>query len=428
MPEILIHTLGCKVNQYESEAILEQFLDNGYSISQNEHADVIIINSCTVTAESDRKTRQLLHRARRNNPNAVIVLTGCMVQAFNDKSIELTDADILIGNTQTNLIYNKTLEYLNNGITDKKVLPHSKDENYCSLSIKNFSERTRAFMKIEDGCDRYCTYCIIPFARGKIRSRSLESIKKEASTLSAAGFKEIVLVGINLSSYGKGESFDICDAVETVAKTEGIERVRLGSLEPDLITDEMLKRLLAVKEFCPQFHLSLQSGCNSTLKRMNRHYDSEFYFDLVMRIRDIFDNPSITTDIMVGFPSENIEEFNESFEFVKKIAFAKAHIFSYSRREGTIASALKNQVTKAEKTVRSKLMQELCTKTEFIFLNSQLGRIEPVLFENLEDGFYVGYTKNYTKVFLKSDQNISGQIIFVKLCDIKNDGCLGELI
>lgn len=428
MPQILIYTLGCKVNQYESEAVLEQFLENGYTLSQNEFADVIVINSCTVTAESDRKTRQLLHRVRRKNPDSVIVLTGCMVQAFGEKSAELVDADILIGNTETSMIFEKTKKFIESGITNKIILPHSKTEDYCSLTIKNFSERTRAFMKIEDGCDRYCTYCIIPFARGRIRSRSLESIKKEAISLSSAGFKEIVLVGINLSSYGKGESFNLCDAVETVAKTDGIERVRLGSLEPDLISDEMLKRLFNIKEFCPQFHLSLQSGCDSTLKRMNRHYDSEFYFDLVTRIRNIFENASITTDIMVGFPSESDKEFNESSEFVKKVGFAKAHIFSYSRREGTVAAALKNQVLKSEKLTRSKHMQDLCAKSELTFLKTQLERIESVLFETFENGFFVGYTKNYTKVYLETKADIAGKIINVKLVDLKDDGCLGILV
>lgn len=427
MPKILIHTLGCKVNQYESEAILEQFLENGYSASQDKYADVIVINSCTVTAESDRKTRQLLHRTRRENPQSVIVLTGCMVQAFSEKSSNLSDADLLIGNTETNLIFTKTDEYIKNGISKKSVLPHTNTEEYSYISIKNFSERTRAFMKIEDGCDRYCTYCIIPFARGRIRSRKLDDIKLEAETLSASGFSEIVLVGINLSSYGKGENFNLVDAVETVAAVSGIQRVRLGSLEPDLLTDEMLKRLASIEEFCPQFHLSLQSGCDKTLKRMNRHYDSEFYYDLVIRIRNVFKNPSITTDIMVGFPSESNEEFKESYDFVKKVGFAKSHIFSYSRRDGTIAAALKNQVAKSEKLIRSKKMQDLTLTSEAEFLNSQLGLTESVLFETLENGYFVGYTPNYTKVFFKTDESVSGKILPIKLTEVKDGGCIGVL-
>lgn len=427
MPRILIHTLGCKVNQYESEAILEQFLENGYSLSENQFADVVVINSCTVTAESDRKTRQLLNRTRRENPDAVIILTGCMVQAFYKASAELNSADLLIGNTETDLIYKKTEDFIKNRIKPDEIIPHTKTEEYLGIKIENFSERTRAYMKIEDGCDRYCTYCIIPFSRGRIRSRNLTDIKAEAERLSKSGFKEVVLVGINLSSYGKGEDFDICDAVDTVSSVDGIMRVRLGSLEPDLITDEMLKRLSSNKKFCPQFHLSLQSGSSATLRRMNRHYDAEFYYDLVKRIRKVFPDSSITTDIMVGFAGETEEEFNESFEFVKKIGFAKAHIFSYSRRDGTIAAALKNQVSKAEKLVRSKKMLSLSSESEKTFLNNQIGKTFDVLFETLEDGFFVGYTPNYTKVFVKTDLSLSGKILKVKLTELKNDGCIGVL-
>lgn len=428
MPRILIHTLGCKVNQYESEAILEQFLENGYTLSVNRFADVIVINSCTVTAESDRKTRQLLNRTRRENPDSVIVLTGCMVQAFSKTSAELSGADLLVGNTETHLIYKKTEDFIKNRISQKDVLPHTKTEEYNRLTINNFSERTRAFMKIEDGCDRYCTYCIIPFARGRIRSRNLSDIKSETEKLALSGFSEIVLVGINLSSYGKGEDFNLCDAIETVASVDAIKRVRLGSLEPDLITDEMLLRLSKIDEFCPQFHLSLQSGSDATLKRMNRHYDSAFYFDLVCRIRNVFPDASITTDIMVGFAGETQEEFDKSYAFTQKVGFAKAHIFSYSRREGTIAAALKNQVTKAEKLIRSKKMLSLANTLEKSFLENQIGKYSEVLFETLEDGYYVGYTKNYTKVFVETDLEISGKILPVKLTALKKDGCLGVLV
>lgn len=428
MPNFSVHTLGCKVNQYESEAIIEQFLSEGYTLSSDSLADVIIINSCTVTAESDRKTRQILHRSRRENKNAVIVLTGCMVQAFSEKSAELVDADILIGNTETHLIFEKTKRYLENKETFKDIVAHTKDEEFCPLNINNFSDRTRAFMKIEDGCDRYCTYCIIPFARGRIRSRSLSSIKAEAENLANAGFNEIVLVGINLSSYGKFDDFNLTDAVKTVASVKGIKRIRLGSLEPDLITDDMLEILAAEEKFCPQFHLSLQSGSSTTLKRMNRHYDADFYYDLVKRIRKAFKNPSITTDIMVGFAGETEQEFNESLAFVEKIGFAKSHIFSYSRREGTVAAALKNQVSKQEKLYRSKKMIALTEKSEKEFLNSQLGTVQQVLFETQENGYFVGYTPNYTKVFLKSEKDISGKILETVLKELKNDGCLGELI
>ncbi len=428
MPTITIHTLGCKVNQYESQAILEQFLNNGYTEAKENSADVIVINSCTVTAESDRKTRQLLNRKRRNNPNSTIILTGCMVQAFPEKSAENLGADIIVGNTDTHRIFDIVTDFLNNKTTDFQIFPHQKDELFSPISINSFSERTRAFMKIEDGCDRYCTYCIIPFARGRVRSRSIEDISKEAERLARSGFSEIVLVGINLSSFGKDNGLNLCDAVDAASMPDGIKRVRLGSLEPDLITDDMLTRLSCNEKFCPQFHLSLQSGCDATLKRMNRHYDSDFYYDLVERIRKTFKNPSITTDIMVGFAGETEEEFEKSLEFVKKVGFAKAHIFCYSRREGTVAAALKSQITNKEKQTRSKVMAAVSEKNENDFLASEIGKCEYVLFETAENGYFVGYTPNYTKVSVKTDENLNGRILKVRLLELGNNGCIGNII
>ena len=428
MPTILLHTLGCKVNQYESQSIIEQFLNNGYTVSKDNTADIIIINSCTVTAESDRKTRQLLHRCRRENFESVIVLTGCMVQAFPDRTLEPNDADIIIGNTETHRLYEIVSVHLKSKTQFSLINKHTNNEIFSPLSVNDFSERTRAYMKIEDGCDRYCTYCIIPYARGRVRSRSLEDIKKEAERLGNAGFCEIVVVGINLSSYGKGENFNLCDAIDAICSVDKIKRVRLGSLEPDLITDEMLDRLASEEKFCPQFHLSLQSGCSSTLKRMNRHYDADFYYDLVTRIRNRFDNPSITTDIMVGFAGETEEEFCESIDFVEKVSFAKSHIFAYSRREGTIAATYQNQISNKEKQLRSKRMFSVTEKTEKKFLESQLEKTVPVLFETIEDGYFVGYSPNYTKVFVKSESNLNNKIIEVKLSELFKDGCLGEIV
>ncbi|MDD6479117.1 MAG: tRNA (N(6)-L-threonylcarbamoyladenosine(37)-C(2))-methylthiotransferase MtaB [Oscillospiraceae bacterium] len=428
MPTISIHTLGCKVNQYESQAILEQFLNNGYTEAKENSADVIVINSCTVTAESDRKTRQLLNRQRRINPNSTIILTGCMVQAFPQKSAENLGADIIVGNTDTHRIFDILTDFLNNKTTNFQIFPHQNDELFSPISINSFSERTRAFMKIEDGCDRYCTYCIIPFARGRVRSRSIEDISKEAERLARSGFAEIVLVGINLSSFGKDNGLNLCDAVDAASMPDGIKRVRLGSLEPDLITDDMLRRLSCNEKFCPQFHLSLQSGCDATLKRMNRHYDSDFYYDLVERIRKAFKNPSITTDIMVGFAGETEEEFEKSLEFVKKVGFAKAHIFCYSRREGTVAAALKSQITNKEKQTRSKIMAAVSEKNENDFLASQIGKCEYVLFETAENGCFVGYTPNYTKVSVKTDENLNGRILKVRLLELGNNGCIGNII
>ena len=423
---ILFHTLGCKVNQYETEVMREALLNLGHKSDKECPVDVVIINSCTVTAESDRKTRQLVRRMRREYPSAVIALTGCMVQAFPDKANNLTETDIVIGNRDISKIVDAIKNYQNNRIFE--VEEHKNGDIYNTIGLSSFNERTRAFMKIQDGCDRFCTYCIIPFARGRVRSRSISDIKAEAQRLADNGFCEIVLVGINLTSYGKGENFNLCDAVNAVCEVDGIKRVRLGSLEPDHITDEMLNRFKAQPKFCPQFHLSLQSGCDETLKRMNRHYDTAFYEDLVNRIRTTFLNASITTDIMVGFASESEEEFNKSIEFVKKIKFARAHIFAYSRRSGTIAAGLKNQVSNTEKQKRAHKMAQVTQKTETEFLQNQSGKVFPVLFETYSDGFAEGYTPNYTRVIVKTDKFVNGQIVDVLIENAKHDFCIGKIV
>ena len=422
---ILFQTLGCKVNQYETEAMREALLNLGHTNDKALPIDVVIINSCTVTAESDRKTRQLVRRMRREYPDAVITLTGCMVQAFPDEAKNLTEADIIIGNRDVSKIVDAINQY-----DDKRIFEineHQSGDLYNTIGLSNFNERTRAFMKIQDGCDRFCTYCIIPFARGRVRSRAVDDIKTEAERLAKNGYCEIVLVGINLTSYGKGENFDLCDAVDAVCEVSGIMRVRLGSLEPDHITDEMLNRFNAQPKFCPQFHLSLQSGCDETLKRMNRHYDTAFYTDLVNRIRNIFADAAITTDIMVGFAGETEEEFNKSLAFAKKIGFARAHIFAYSRRSGTVAAGLKNQVSNAEKQTRAHLMAEATKQTETKFLQSLIGKSYPVLFETQENGFADGYTPNYTRVVVNTEKVLTGQICDVLIESVKDDYCIGEI-
>ena len=427
--KIAFHTLGCKVNQYETEVMREAFIKKGYTVVPDSAPfDIIIINSCTVTAESDRKTRQTLNHFRKENPEAVILLTGCMVQAFAEKSKDLSAADIIVGNTDVSKIQSLVERFLSDGERIFEVTPHKRDARFNTPNISEFAERTRAYMKIEDGCDRYCTYCIIPFARGSVRSKPIEEIKKEAEDLAKNGFIEIVLVGINLTSYGKGEDINLCDAVDAVCTVPGIKRVRLGSLEPDHMTDEMLLRLKNQEKFCPQFHLSLQSGCDTTLKRMNRHYDTAFYRDLVNRIRKMFPDCAITTDIMVGFAGETEEEFKESLDFAKKIKFAKSHIFAYSRRSGTIAYNLPNQVTKSEKSNRSRQMIEATLSTEKEFLKNQIGQTVSVLFETYDNGYIEGYTKNYSRVKVKSDVSRSGEILKVKLTEAQNDYCIGQLI
>lgn len=421
---IAFYTLGCKVNQYETQVMREAFESKGHkTVPTTAPFDALIINSCTVTAESDRKTRQALHRFRKNNPNAVIALTGCMVQAFSEKSRQLQDADIIMGNTDVLKVVERVEQFLLDGKTVFEVCEHLKAEHFNTPSITEFAERTRAYMKIEDGCDRFCTYCIIPTARGWVRSKPVAEIKKEAEALAQNGFVEIVLVGINLTSYGKGEDMNLCDAVDAVCSVEGIKRVRLGSLEPDHITDEMLSRFKNQDKFCPQFHLSLQSGCDKTLARMNRHYDTAFYRDLVNRIRDIFPDSAITTDIMVGFAGETEQEFLESLAFAREIGFAKAHIFAYSRREGTVAFGLPNQVSNAQKSKRSKRMIEATLKTEEQFLDRFIGTTKKVLFETETEG----YTDNYCRV--KSENFGScGEINTVKIVSREGDILIGQII
>ncbi|MCQ2455504.1 MAG: tRNA (N(6)-L-threonylcarbamoyladenosine(37)-C(2))-methylthiotransferase MtaB [Clostridia bacterium] len=425
---VIFHTLGCKVNQYETQIMREIFIKDGFTSDKSKKPDVIVINSCSVTAESDRKTRQLVRKSRKENMNAIIVLTGCMVQAFPNESKQIKEADIILGNKDFSSISKYVFDFVENRKRSFYYFEHKKDDKYNTSFATDFSDRTRAYMKIEDGCDRFCSYCIIPYARGRVRSRSLLSIKKEAEILSTKGFKEIVLVGINLSAFGKGENFDLCDAVNSVCDVDGIMRVRLGSLEPDHITNDMLYRLESQPKFCPQFHLSLQSGCDETLKRMNRKYDSAFYEDLINRIRDIFPDSSITTDIMVGFAGETQEEFKKSFEFVKKIGFSRAHIFPYSKRSGTIAANLNMQVTNSEKEKRAKMMTDLSAESEKNFNKKHIGKTMSVLFESPESEFAVGYTENYIRIKVKSDENLIGQIKNVKITDAFLNYCIGEII
>lgn len=423
------YTLGCKVNQYETQSIREEFIKRGHeAVSHRDGFDCIIINSCTVTAESDRKTRQILNRFRRENPLSVIVLTGCMAQTAKENQKELNSADIIIGNTDLKKIVDLAEKTFASRQRITEILPHEREEKFNTPSISAFAERTRAYMKIEDGCERYCTYCIIPYARGFVRSKPLDAIKTEAEALAKNGYKEIVLVGINLSAYGKGENINLCDAVDTVCSVSGIERVRLGSLEPDHISDEMLARFAKQKKFCPQFHLSLQSGSDGVLKRMNRHYDFAFYEDLVTRIRNIFPDSAISTDIMVGFPGETEEEFEESLNFAKKIGFAKAHIFAYSRRKGTLADKMEGQIPNSVKHERSRKMISATCDSEEKFLKSLVGKNLSVLFETEEKGKWVGYTENYSRIEVESDENLSGVLRKVKITSAKGEYCEGKLI
>ncbi|MBR5774282.1 MAG: tRNA (N(6)-L-threonylcarbamoyladenosine(37)-C(2))-methylthiotransferase MtaB, partial [Clostridia bacterium] len=414
---VAFFTLGCKVNQYETQVMTERLSQAGFEIvSHNDNADIYIVNSCTVTATSDQKTRQCVRRFKKNHPQSVVVLTGCMPQAYPQNADILPEADIVLGNRNTDILISAIDEYFLSGKRIFNVKNIVDKEEFESMQISGFNERTRAFVKIEDGCNRFCSYCIIPTARGRVRSKPLDELRTELEALEKSGFLEIVLVGINLSAYGLGTDKNICDAVELACSFEGFKRVRLGSLEPDHITREVIERLSKCDKLCPQFHISLQSGCDETLKRMNRHYTTEEYRQLCRDLRANFENCAITTDVMVGFAGETEEEFNSSLEFVKEIAFSDAHVFAYSRRAGTRAADFPNQVLKSDKEKRSKLMikatQESCAK----YLASRVGKIADVLFEIIDkDGYCVGHTSDYVLVKVKAPEITCGSIYQVMI-------------
>ncbi len=427
---IAFFTLGCKVNQYETEVLASSFSSNGFDVvGIDDEADVYVINSCTVTSSGDKKTRQAIRKFKRNNPNSIVALTGCFPQAFENEAISILEADVITGSyNRANLVSAvKKCLATNSRVVD--ITPHQKNEEFEKMTTTGFLDRTRAFIKIEDGCDRYCSYCIIPTARGPIRSKSLDDLKKEIVSLGNSGYKEVVLVGINLSSYGKDLGLRLIDAVELACSIDEIQRVRLGSLEPELITDSDFEKMATFEKFCPQFHLSLQSGCDETLLRMNRHYDTNTYRNIVKKIRSTFDNPSITTDIMVGFPMETQAEFDASLSFAKEIGFSLAHVFCYSRREGTKAFSMKGQILESVKQKRSKLLIEVTNQTRLDFLKSQIGTVQSVLFETKKTPYgYEGYSKNYTPIFVKTKNNLSCEIFNVIIKDVENNHCIGEIV
>lgn len=426
-------SFGCKVNQYETESIKEIFISENYDISDTPaDADVIIINSCTVTSSGDSKTIHTLKRIRKLNPDAVIVLTGCLPQASPEIADKLPEADIVTGTKNRNKISELVKRHIEKREQIVQIANYGKCDDFENIKCSEFKNKTRAFVKIQDGCNQFCSYCIIPYARGRCRSKPLDILKKEVKELAENGHKEIVLVGINLAFYGK--EFDLClaDAVEVCCKIKGVERVRLGSLEPEVITDSDLERLSKLPQFCPHFHLSLQSGCDKTLKNMNRHYNCEQYYDLVCRIRKYFSNASFTTDIMVGFPDETDKDFEESLKFAEKIGFSKIHVFPYSVRPGTKAAEMKNQVSENIKAQRAKIMKSAGSQLTERFMKTQVGMTVPVLFERESSPeFHQGFTPNYTLIKIpakKSEKSLRRMIFYVKIVESKKDCCIGELV
>ena len=426
---IAFYTLGCKVNQYETQVLSQQFAAAGFDLVEpTDIADVYVVNSCTVTSSGDKKTRQILRRLKRQNPAAKVALTGCFPQAFPDAAEAFTEADVITGSYNRASLLPAIRECLATGNRVVNITAHQKGEAFEDMKAGKFFEKTRASIKIEDGCERYCAYCIIPYARGPVRSKPLMDLKLELTELAAAGYKEVVLVGINLSAYGKDFGGHLTDAIALACTTDGIERVRLGSIEPEMITDKDLEEMARYPRLCPQFHLALQSGCDATLKRMNRKYDTAEYRRMVGRIRDLFENPSITTDIMVGFPGETEEEFASTLRFVEEIGLAKAHVFSYSIREGTVAARMPGQVDPHVKEERSARLIAATGKTRREFLQNQVGTIQEVLFETQTDGLTHGYSKNYTPVFVKTDADVTGTIQRVEITGAEADHCIGRIL
>ncbi len=432
MKKAALHNLGCKVNAYETEAMEELLRKDGFTIVPfDEKADVYVINTCSVTNIADRKSRQMIHKCKKMNPDACVVAAGCYVQNFGKDIADELGADIILGNNKKNDLVDKVHEYFENlgqvtgtildcfDINDGKV-------DYENMLIEKDSEHTRAFVKVQDGCNQFCSYCIIPFARGRIRSRDILDVEKEVTGLAKAGYKEVVITGIHLSSYGTGYDYDLADLLETVAKIEGVERIRLGSLEPQIVTEEFASRVSKLDKLCPHFHLSLQSGCDTVLKRMNRKYTIEEYTKGVQILRKYFDNPALTTDIIVGFPGETEEEFETTVKYVDDIEFAELHVFAYSKRAGTKAATMPGQITNAVKKERSSKLIAMGNVKTKEYRMAHIGKTLDILFEEKAiiagEEYFVGFSREYIKCAIKAEnKDLSNVILNAKATSLTED-------
>ena len=432
MKKVAFYTLGCKVNQYETEAMLELFEKEGYEKAETEdYADVYVINTCTVTHMSYRKSRQYIRRMKKKTPDAIIAVVGCYSQVSPEEILSIDEVNLVMGTNDRK----KIVEEVKKIDASRKVSTVDdimKVKAFEEIEINKTNGKTRAFMKIQDGCDRYCSYCIIPYARGRVRSRDLESIVKEVENLASNGYKEVVLTGIHVASYGKDikdSDIKLLDVIKQITDIEGIERIRLSSVEPILFTDEFVEAVSTMDKVCPHYHLSLQSGCDETLKRMKRRYTTEEYKAIVDRLRAAIPNVSITTDVIVGFPGETNEEFDKTYEFLKDIELTHMHVFKYSPRKGTPAATMENQVDPSTKHDRSEKLLQLNEENFNKFGQKMLDKEFNVLFEQkVGDNKYEGLTENYVKVIVESDNDISEQILKVKIKDVKNEFLEGILV
>jgi len=423
MRKVAFYTLGCKVNQYETDSMKAIFEKDGFSIVDfNDNADIYVINTCTVTAMGDKKSRQIIHTAKKNNENAIVVVTGCMAQASRKENIEIDGADIVIGNEDRKNILDIINKYGGSRLISVRDI--NKEREFWELDGTVSEERTRAYIKIQDGCDRYCSYCIIPYVRGPVRSRKPEDVIREANRMVNDGFFEIVLIGIHLASYGKElKTVSLIDILEELSKIEGLKRIRLGSLEPLFINEDTINRLKKLDKVCKHFHLSLQSGCDETLKRMNRRYTTKEYEERVNMIRKAFPDAAITTDIITGFPGETEEEFLKTYEFLNRIKLSKMHVFPYSIRKGTVAEKMEGQIAKSVKKERAEKIIELSQKNEIEFAKRFIGKEVQVILEKGQNGvFREGYTKEYVKVFFEG--GVPGEEVFAIGDTVNKDGVL----
>ena len=445
MPKAALHNLGCKVNAYETEAMQQQLEERGYEIVPfDQKADVYIINTCSVTNIADRKSRQMLHRAKKLNPEAVVVAAGCYVQVASDALKEDDSVDIIVGNNNKARLADILEEYMKDRQGDEGgyVLDIARAREYEELHVSRLGEHTRAFIKVQDGCNQFCSYCIIPYARGRVRSRKPEDVEAEVKGLVARGYREVVLTGIHLSSYGtehmegspvKGGDWDsgpLWDLIERIHRVEGLERIRLGSLEPRIITREFAEKLAGLPEFCPHFPLSLQSGCDATLKRMNRHYTTEDYLRRCGILREIFDHPAITTDVIAGFPGETEEEFEETRRFLETVRFYEMHVFKYSKRQGTRAAVMEDQVSEQVKARRSDVLLELEKTMSREYRERFAGSRVSVLFEEAAEiggkWYMMGHTPQYVRAALPLEDGMNREEFGGRIMELFASGLLND--
>ena len=429
MKRVAFYTLGCKVNQYETEAMSEIFEKNGYTVCDFEDfADIYVINTCTVTSMSDRKSRQIIRRAKKTNENAYIIVTGCYAQVARDEVAKIDGVNLVLGAKDRDKIAELADRHFKEPFFSK-----SSDISYTHsfepLEIGEFKSRTRAYIKVQEGCNQFCSYCIIPYARGPIRSRGISDVIEETKRLAKAGFTEVTYVGIHIASYGlDGKKYDLADLLCEADKVEGIRRIRLSSIEPMTLDGEFIKKISGVKKLCHHFHLSLQSGCDETLKRMNRKYTTNDYFNIVSGLREHFPDVSVTTDIMVGFPGETDTEISKTCKFLEKVSFSAAHIFQYSRRKGTPADTFDCQIPSEIKAYRSKMVKRITDKTRYEFMQKFLGHDAEVLLEQRQGEYFEGKTDNYMTVLIKTEDDLSGSYKNVHLESIKNGSFIGKII